>query len=359
MFEIKEVTDKKEWEEFLTSEKPHTFLQSWNWGEFHRLMDDKFWRLGIYEKNSLLITQGSRLIGVALVIKISAKRGTFLFVPHGPILRTSDVPNIDGKIRTSDVQKLEGFVDYLKNLARQENCSFIRISPILPLTPLNEKLFKDLGFRRAPIHMHAAELVWILDVSQNEEQILKGMRKTTRYLVRKAEGEPIDIIKSDKLEDLEKFNKVYEETVKRQHFIPYSRKFLERAFEAFQKDKQVLFFFAEYEKEIVSAAMIIFYGESAFYHQGASLGKYPKIPAPYLLQWEIIREAKKKGLRYYNFWGISPENEPRHPWAGLSLFKKGFGGFTEEYVPAQDLILKKSYWLTYLIEKTRKIKRGL
>ncbi len=342
MVEIKEIKNKKEWEDFLEQEKPHTFLQSWNWGEFHRLMGDKFWRLGMYEKDL-------RLVGIALVVKISAKRGKFLFIPHGPIL--SGIA--DYKLQ------IEKLLEYLKDLAKKENCGFIRISPLMPLTPLNEKLFKDLGFRPAPIHMHAAELVWILDVSQTEEEILRGMRKTTRYLIRKAQADGVKIIKSNKSEDLKIFNKIYEETATRQHFTPYSRDFLKNEFEAFQKDNKILFFFAKYKDEIVSAAMIIYSGESAFYHQGASSHKYPKIPAPYLLQWEIIREAKKRGLKYYNFWGISPENEPKHPWAGLSLFKKGFGGFSEEYVPAQDLILKKSYWLTYIIEKARKIKRGL
>ena len=359
MLEIKEITDKKEWEDFLASEKPHTFLQSWNWGEFHRLMGDKFWRLGIIDYTSL--------IGVVLVVKISAKRGRFLFIPHGPILGTSDasrgstsqtLTSIREEVEPRKVE-LRILIDYLKKLAQKEDCSFIRISPLMPKTPLNEKLFKDLGFRQAPIHMHAAELVWILDVNQLEEQLLKGMRKTTRYLVHKAEKDGVEIMKSKKPEDLKIFDKIYEETATRQHFTPYSKKFLQSEFEAFQKDNQISFFFAKYNNEVVSAAMIIFYGESGYYHQGASSGKYPKIPAPYLLQLEIIREAKKRGLRYYNFWGISSEDKPRHPWAGLSLFKKGFGGFSEEYIPAQDLVLKKSYWLTYLIEKARKIRRGL
>ncbi|MEK7143873.1 MAG: peptidoglycan bridge formation glycyltransferase FemA/FemB family protein, partial [Patescibacteria group bacterium] len=78
-----------------------------------------------------------------------------------------------------------------------------------------------------------------------------------------------------------------------------------------------------------------------------------------LLQWEAIKEAKNRGCRFYNFWGIAPENNPKHPWAGLTLFKKGFGGFSEEYIPAHDFVIKYSYWFVCLIEKIRKIRRGL
>ena len=69
--------------------RPHTFLQSWNWGEFHRLMGDKFWRLGIYNYEAGSMNHEACLAGAALVIKIFARRGTFLFTPHGPIFRES------------------------------------------------------------------------------------------------------------------------------------------------------------------------------------------------------------------------------------------------------------------------------
>jgi lipid II:glycine glycyltransferase (peptidoglycan interpeptide bridge formation enzyme) len=121
----------------------------------------------------------------------------------------------------------------------------------------------------------------------------------------------------------------------------------------------VSWFFAVYKGETISAAMIIFSGKSGFYHHGASIQRYAKIPASYLLQWAAIGEAKRRGLSEYNFWGVSPEDKPNHPWAGLSLFKKGFGGFPEAYVPAQDLPFTNKYWLNFVIEKVRKIRRHL
>jgi len=113
--------------------------------------------------------------------------------------------------------------------------------------------------------------------------------------------------------------------------------------------------------------MIIYWQSIAFYHQGASV--FSKIPASYLLQWEAIKEAKKRGCGIYNFWGIAPgiknSNDlksskiKRHPWWGLSLFKIGFGGYKKEYVKTQDYPLKKSYIFTRIFENIRKIRRGL
>jgi lipid II:glycine glycyltransferase (peptidoglycan interpeptide bridge formation enzyme) len=77
------------------------------------------------------------------------------------------------------------------------------------------------------------------------------------------------------------------------------------------------------------------------------------------LQWEAIKEAKSRGCKIYDFWGYTdPKKYPKHPWAGPTLFKMGFGGYNKEYMKAQDLPLCKRYRLIYFFEKLRKIKRG-
>ena len=338
--EIKEIKSRDIWDKFHEENPTHSFLQSWNWGEFNEAMGHRVFRLGVFD--------GGELNGTALVIKIAARRGSFLFVPHGPVFENSKF-----EIRNSEI-----LISYLKNIARAELCSFIRISPILQNTAENKKLFKKIGFRKAPIHMHA-ELMWLLDISKSEQELLRGMRKTTRYSINKAETDGVTIEKSEKMTDVEKFNEIYQATVNRQHFAPFSSDYLKKEFEAFSKDGKISLFFAKYQGEIVSAAMITYEKNEAFYHQGASNHKFPKITPSQLLQWEIIKDVKKRGCKVYNFWGISPDDKPNHPWHGLSLFKKGFGGNALELLPAQDLIISPKYWLNFVVEKIRKIKRGL
>jgi peptidoglycan pentaglycine glycine transferase (the first glycine) len=357
--EIKEIKDKKIWEEFLEKCKEKTFLQSFNWGEFNKMIGNKIWRLGIYEiSNSKFPT--SNLIGVALVIKILAKRGTFLFVPHGPIMKFD--------VRSSKSEVLRNFLNELKKLAKEEKCDFIRIAPILEKNEENERIFKELGFREAPIHIHP-EITWELDISKSEDEILKGMRKTTRYLIRQAlKNKEIEILKSEKIEDLEEFNKIYQETARRHSFVPFSFDYLRNEFLAFKDDKQILIILGKYKGEVVSGGVFVFWQNIGFYHHGASSQKYPKIPVSYLMIWEAIKEAKNRGCEKFNFWGIAPissdfelrtSNFWKHPWAGLTLFKMGFGGEKKEYVKTQDFPISKKYWICYLIEKIRKKKRGL
>ena len=74
--------------------------------------------------------------------------------------------------------------------------------------------------------------------------------------------------------------------------------------------------------------------------------------------WEAIREAKKRGCVTFNFWGIAPQGDRKHPWAGLTFFKTGFGGYERNYIHAHDLPLTQRYWVNYIIESVRRIKRG-
>jgi lipid II:glycine glycyltransferase (peptidoglycan interpeptide bridge formation enzyme) len=104
--------------------------------------------------------------------------------------------------------------------------------------------------------------------------------------------------------------------------------------------------------------MVLFSSQSAFYHHGASSHAFSKINASCAVQWEAIREAKRRGCKFYNFWGIAPPDQPKHPWTGLSLFKTGFGGEAEDYLHAQDKPLTKKYWVNFIIETIRARKRG-
>jgi len=333
---IQEIKDKNVWERFFEQSKEKTFLQSWNWGEFQKAMGSKIWRLGIYDNNNLIAT--------SLVIKIKAKRGNFLFVPHGSAMKH---------------QVLETLLNELKKIAKEERADFIRIAPISERNYKNIKLFKNLGFRNAPIHMHP-ELSWELDISFSEDELLMGMRKTTRYLIKQGlKNKDIKIIQSKELKDIEIFNEINKQTVKRHHFIPFSLEFLKKQFSAFRSDNQISIFLAKYQGEIIASGIFIFWQNIGFYHHGASSLKHPKIPVSYLLQWEAIKEAKKRNCKLFNFWGIISEKEKSHPWAGLSLFKKGFGGYEKSYVKTQDFPISKKYWLIFVFEKLRKMKRRL
>jgi len=342
--QIKEINDKSQWENFVQRNKKVTFLHSWNWGEFNKNTGEKIWRLGVFDNE--------RLLAITLVIKVNARRGSFLFVPQGPV---TSQKSIKSKVESQKLLKL--FFSYLKDLGKKERVGFVRISPIFENTKENLEIFKQAGFKNAPIHMMHPELTWVLDITKSEDEILKGMRKTHRNLTRRAAKEGVEIIQGTDEKYLKTFYDIHLETVKRHKFIPFSYDYIKNEIDAFKNDNQISIFSAKYKEEIISSAIIVFYGEQAFYHHGSSSSKYYKIPSSYLNLWEAIKEAKKRGKKKFNFYGIV-ENKPRHPWSGLTKFKKGFGGYQEELLHCQDLPISKKYAITWAIETGRKIRRG-
>ena len=342
--EIREIINKQEWEDFFLKCQQKTFLQSWNWGEFQMALGNKIRRLGVFEEE--------KMISVALVIKHTAKRGSFLIIPHGPVTMKERIEERK--------QILEILLSKLKSLAKEERVDFIRISPIFERNSENEKLFKDLGFRLRALHTHP-ESSWKLNIEPTEQDLLNGMRKTTRYLIRQAEkNNDIEIFQSFNIKDVEEFNKMHLEVVKKQNFVPFSLEYFKKEFLAFLPDGQIALFLAKYQGKIIAASYGVFWSNMAFYHHAALMPEYKKIPAAYLLQWEAIKEAKKRGCKIYDFWGYSdPVKNPKHPYSGPTLFKMGFGGYKEEYVKTQDFIISQKYWMSYIIETIRRIKRGL
>ena len=224
--EVKEIISKQEWENFLLDCQEKTFLQSWNWGEFQKSLSNKIWRIGAYDNK--------KLIAAALIIKHKARRGSFHLIPHGPVTRL--------KIYDLRLKILEVLLHKLKELAEDERADFIRISPIWERTDENSKLFKDFGFRLRPLHTHP-ESSWKLNIESNEEELLSGMRKTTRYLIKQAQKDKdIEIFQSKDVKDIDIFNKIHLEVVKKQKFVPFSLEYFKKEFTAFLADKQITLF---------------------------------------------------------------------------------------------------------------------
>lgn len=330
---IQPITDQSTWDTFIQQQQPDTFLQTWVWGEFQQHAIE---RVGAYEDGTL--------VGVALFIITPAKRGKFVLCPHGPIV----IPE------RLDIIRL--LLEELINVGKRVKADFVRVAPILPDLPRYGTPLAGLEFFRAPIHVHP-ELSWILDLTAPEETLMANMRKTTRYSIRKAEKDGVQVRISTDLADLKIFYELYKETVSRQKFQPFSWNYLQREYELFSKHNMLKIGIAEENGKPVSGAMIVVTPYEAFYHQGASITGSKSV-ASYLLQWRLIQMAKQSGCVKYNFWGISPDDKPKHPWAGLSLFKKGFGGKAYQYVPTADRKLTWKYRLNYWIETRRAKKRG-
>ena len=336
---IKEIANEKDWENFLSSHDEANFLHSWYWGQFYEKLNQKIQRTGFYKSG--------KLAGVMLSIIEEARRGRYLIVPGGPI------------INWEDNQQVKAFVGEIKRIAILSDCDFIRVRPQLLDNYFSKDIFKENGFINAPMHLHA-ELTSQLDITKPVEELLKQMRKTTRHEIKKAEKEKIRIVTSQEEEEMKNFYDLQLKTAKRQKFVPFAYGYLYEQFKVFAENKKAILYKAYLNNKLLAQVFIIFYGKEAVYHYGASTQEGRDHPGAYLIQWQAILEAKKRGMKRYNFWGVAPAEQRNHRFYGLSIFKRGFGGEDVSYLHAQDLIINyPKYFINYAIERVRKITRNV
>jgi len=335
---VKKIKSKEEWENFIQQYKDANFLHSWSWGKLQKKLGNKIFRFGLFKQKELQ--------GVFLLIKKKAKRGTYLVCPAGPL------------IDWQDKCSFEKFIETVKKIGKKEGCFFCRVRPQLKNNSINKLIFKKKGFISAPMHLHAERTLEV-DLQKQNKQLLKEMRKNTRYYVRKSAREGVKIKTSTDVKDIDILYRLQMETARRHNFVPFSKEYFQKEFEVFNKDGGACIFKAHYKNKILSIALVIFYNQEAVYHYAASSTQYRKIPSSYGLQWGIIKEAKKRGMKRYNLWGIAPEGDKKHRFSGVTLFKTGFGGKEVDYLHSHDLPLKFLYWGTYIFEILRKKSRNL
>ncbi len=334
------VTDKQIWEDFLASHPEANFLQSWLWGEFQQSIGRTVHYSGFFD--------GTTLVGVMLSVVEPARRARYLTVPAGPIIPWGN--NVVAQAAVAE----------MKRIGKLEKCAFVRVRPQLLKSDESQKLFTGLGFKEAAMHLHA-ELTSQLDITKEEAVLAADFRKNTRYELKQAKKRGIVVTTSQDPTAIDEFYELQLQTAQRHGFVPYGKEFLTEQFRVFAAaDKAILYSAHTADGKLIAQAFVIFYGQEAAYHYGASTELGRSEPGAYLIQWKAILEAKRRGCSRYNFWGVVQPEQTAHRFYGVSVFKRGFRGEDVEYLHAQDLVLNVARYLPNLVvEKIRKRRRHL
>ena len=170
-----------------------------------------------------------------------------------------------------------------------------------------------------------------LDLTPTEEEIFAKFSKDGRYSIRKARNIGVAVVcKAWPFLNLRTFHQLLRETGKRKKFWVAPFKDLEAKVEAFENKSALIF--AYHNHQTIAGALILFHDRVAYYHHAASNIKGRKLLAPYLVVWEAIKLAKKKGCHTLDLEGIyDPRYKIYKRFRKIGIFKKKFGGREVEY----------------------------
>jgi hypothetical protein len=164
----------------------------------------------------------------------------------------------------------------------------------------------------------------IIDLTYNEETLLKNIDKKSRYEIRKAEKiDNIHITEAKSLEDIKEYYKLHCDNYKRTNTIPNPLWYYEELWKRFYSKGIIKFLFIEENGKKVVGASIAICKKKAIYLTGAVSEEARNKGLNHYLQWIIIKGLHRAGIKYYEIGEIEDTTEKAK---NLGHFKKSFGG---------------------------------
>lgn len=347
--EIIAIKDKQKWDAELLKTSQPSFLQSWEWGEILIAEGKAVERLAVVE--------GSEALAQAQVVYQSLPFGwQYAFCPKGPVDKCQ-LPNVRCQI-------YEALAHYLQS----KQCIFFRVEP---LSIIHDSKF--MMQRTLDINPRATT---VLDLYQTEDQLMAAFHHKTRQRARRVRAEPLRMSYE---KDFAIFWQLLGKAAVRHSFGLHSEKHYHSVLSSPATEQLTVF-----SGDTAIATTIFFgfpapggpgvWGGGGTYTSlfGASDYAYRNLFASYFLHWEAITRAKRRGYRYYDFFGIAPRKESRimshelredayqhdqeHPYAGITVFKTRFGGEARESPGTLDLVLQPwKYRLYQLLRRARRL----
>lgn len=332
---------RKEWNAFVAS-RPHVqFLQSYEWGEFQKSIGRNIEYVSRFHEGALS--------AVALIIRTPLGGGySYLYCPRGPI-------GLDC------TQVMDAVATIPAAYPNNKRILFARIE-------LPQECEESL--RKSPTKKAVStqpEVEWIVDLKQSHEHLLLAMHPKTRYNIRLAQKKDIRVrVLETKQLDLEDSVKYFlsflSQTAAKKSFRLHDEEYYKKLIHFFvhptkgphnndsrlaKETTYAVLYEAKHEGKIVGTILVIYFGDTATYLHGGSSYKDRELMAPYALHEYAMRDAASRGYSYYNFGGITLDPSQDHPWAGITRFKKSFGGESLKYSGTYDYILNSSGYMIY------------
>ncbi len=303
-------------------------LQSYEWGEFKKRLN---WR-----PVRVLLERDGEVVGLGqfLAYDTAPVPGALWYCTKGPWLPWHDE------------EAVRAFFEGVRDIARREGAHTVKIEPEVLEREKNVKdALGEIGFRKARYDLNLKTTL-IVDLSLSEEKLLAKMKGKTRYNVRLAAKKGIEVVEPDFEEGWEIFYAWMKHTSERKegYSLRRSRNYLHAVTRYMYDTGQGRLFFARHEGTPLAGIYVFTFGEKYWYMYGASGDEKRNLKPNYLLQWEVMRWAKERGLTHYDMVGVpklEDLDESSSLW-GVYKFKEGFGGEISDSLGCFDLPVKRA-----------------
>lgn len=264
-----------------------------------------------------------------LAVTVLEKRtvlGRLWYLPKGP--------------GVTSVKEVRSVLEAMKPLAKKRGVFAIRIES--ELDRKHGKDLEDIGLIKARSVIPNPSTI-LFDLRPKLNDILTRLPQKGRHAIRRAERDGVTVKQVPSTdENVRIMHALLTETAKGQ-FGLRSFQYYKTFWQRFKKSGYGQLFFAYVDGQVVAGAYAMVYGKKSTYKDGASARERTVYGASHLLQWEVIKWAKKQGAVVHDFCGSPPSeeiNNPKHPHYGVGRFKLSFNKTVTDYIGCYDYILK-------------------
>ena len=338
--------DEAAWQRFLGMHQAGDFLHDWAWASVAAFDGQPQRRFLLTDATG----EEPLALAAAQVRRLPAGR-QFWYVPHGPILDYGDA---------AAAERLRAVVRGLAAAAAGERAIAVRLEPRLEAGSRGLAALRGAGLRRVEgtLQVGQTRLVELAD----DDTLLAGFDKDTRYAVRRAEREEVTVTVHTDAGDARPIEELHGLVAETQHRAGFRLPPAERyrvAWQALGAAGRAAILEARRSDTLLASGMVVLEGERSFYLFSGSRREAPGEPkryASYALQWAMMRLARERGARIHDLWGVAPPGAgPEHAWHGVGLFKKGFGGREVIWAGSWDIVVDPAL---YRLREAASIARG-
>ena len=228
------------------------------------------------------------------------------------------------------VHQADGVVELMADLDAEAKKAGAMITQIEPLGAITAEDLTASGYTK--VKSIQPELTWTLDLTQDHEQILAGMSATNRNIYRNYHKKGLEFARTESMDEIDTVLQLIEAVAQRNQVHLHQSSYLRRQVEVLIPLGALHCFVVRLEGQVIAGALVYDDQTTRYYAHAGTDYQHRKLNAGVVLLSEMIFEAKECGLEQFDFYGITDNDDPDHPWAGFTAFKKSFGGQERHYL---------------------------
>lgn len=266
--------------------------------------------------------------------------GAFWYLPKGP-----------GVVSVASLLEI---IEPLKEFAHKHRVFVIKIEPEILESDEAKAALKDAGLVPVrPIQPNHSTVT--IDLKPSLDEIMASFNQKGRNALHRAEreGATAYAVSFNDTSAHEMYDLLASTAAGRfdssLRSYPYYLAFWKR----FITSERGSLFFVEYDGQVVASSFCMYLGKKGLYKDGASIRQKTVYGASHLLQWEVMKWMKERGVESYDLCGSphsSDVDNPNNSFHGMGKFKTSFNKHVTDYVGCYDVVVRAkrySYWQRY------------